>query len=113
MPSAAEVLIVLSTFPDADKAAEIARILVEEQLVACVNIVPAVRSIYRWQGVVHDDAEVLAIIKTTRDRYDEVARRIVHLHPYELPEVIALPLTNGDLPPAAAAYLAWVAGSVS
>ena len=105
---ASEVLVVLSTLPTADKAAEIARALVEEQLAACVNIVPAVRSIYRWQGATQDDSEALAIIKTTRDRYDALARRVLQLHPYELPELIVLPLEGGH-----PAYLAWVAGSVS
>ena len=104
---ASEVLVVLSTLPTADKAAEIAHALVEEQLAACVNIVPAVRSIYRWQGATQDDSEALAIIKTTRDRYDALARRVLQLHPYELPELIALPLEGGH-----PAYLAWVAGSV-
>lgn len=108
MPSPDEVLIVLSTFPGADKAAEVARVLVEEQLVACVNIIPAVRSVYRWQGAVHDDSESLVILKTTRDRFDDLSRRLVQLHPYELPEVIALPLAAGHAP-----YLAWVVGNVS
>jgi periplasmic divalent cation tolerance protein len=108
MASPDEVLVVLSTLPNPDKAAEIARILVEEQLAACVNIIPAVRSIYRWQGAVQDDSEALAVIKTTRDRYDQLARRLVQLHPYELPEVIGLPVAGGHAP-----YLAWVAGSVS
>ena len=107
-PMSSEVLVVLSTLPTADKAAEIARALVEEQLAACVNIVPAVRSIYRWQGATQDDSEALAIIKTTRDRYAALARRVLELHPYELPELIALPLEGGH-----PAYLAWIAGSVS
>lgn len=107
MPSPDEVLIVLSTFPSADKAAEVARTLVEEQLIACVNIVPTVRSIYRWQAVVQDDTESLAILKTSRDRFPDLSRRLVQLHPYELPEVIALPLAAGHAP-----YLAWVVGSV-
>ena len=107
MTSPAEVVVVLSTFPSADKAAEVARTLVEEQLVACVNIVPAVRSICRWQAAVQDDSESLAILKTSRDRFPDLARRLVQLHPYELPEVIALPLVAGHAP-----YLAWVVGSV-
>jgi periplasmic divalent cation tolerance protein len=102
-----DVVVVMTTLPSADKAAEIARAVVEEQLAACVNIVPAVRSIYRWQGATQDDVEALAIIKTTRDRYDALARRVLQLHPYELPELIALPLEGGHAP-----YLAWVAGSV-
>jgi len=105
-PLAAEVLVVLSTLPDSDKATDIARQLVEQQLAACVNLVP-VRSVYRWQGAVQEDAEVLAIIKTTRDRYDELHACLLSLHPYELPEVIALPLVAGHAP-----YLAWVTGSV-
>lgn len=107
MPSPTDVVVVLSTLPDQDKAAEIARVLVDEQLAACVNIVPQIRSIYRWQGAIHDGSEALAIIKTTRDQYDAVARRVLQLHPYELPELIVLPLIAGHPP-----YLAWVAGSV-
>jgi len=107
MPSPEEVVVVFSTFPTADKAAEVARILVEEQLVACANIVPTVRSIYRWQAAVQDDSEALAIFKTSRDRFNDLERRLVQLHPYELPEVIALPLIAGHAP-----YLAWVVGSV-
>ena len=95
---------VLSTFPDAEKAAEIARVLVDEQLAACVNLVPAIRSIYRWQGAVHDDTEALAIIKTTSARYPALAARLAALHPYEVPEILALPLADGHPP-----YLAWLA----
>jgi periplasmic divalent cation tolerance protein len=98
-------LVVLSTFPDAGKAAEVARVLVDEQLAACVNLVPAIRSIYRWQGAVHDDAEALAIIKTTPARYPALAARLAALHPYEVPEILALPLADGHPP-----YLAWLAG---
>lgn len=97
------VLVVLSTFPTPDKAAEIARILVEERLCACVNLVPQVRSIYRWQGAVSDETETLAIIKTTHERYDALAARLIALHPYEVPEMIAVPLVGGHAP-----YLAWV-----
>jgi len=100
-------LVVLSTFPDAAKAAEVGRVLVDEQLAACVNLVPAIRSIYRWQGAVHDDAEALAIIKTTPERYPALASRLAALHPYEVPEILALPLADGHPP-----YLAWLAGQV-
>ena len=102
------VVVVLSTFPSAEKAAEIARVLVDERLCACVNLVPAVRSIYRWQGAVHDDAEVLAIVKTTAERVQALRDRLIALHPYELPEVLVLPATEGHAP-----YLAWVTGEVS
>ncbi|HEU4734200.1 MAG TPA: divalent-cation tolerance protein CutA [Kofleriaceae bacterium] len=100
-------IVVVSTFPDAEKAAQIARVLVEERLAACVNLVPAVRSIYRWQGAIQDDAESLAIIKTTADRHATLAARLVELHPYEVPEIIVLPVTAGHAP-----YLAWLAGQV-
>jgi periplasmic divalent cation tolerance protein len=101
-------LVVLSTFPDADKAAQVARVLVEERLAACVNLIASVRSIYRWQGAVQDDAESLAIIKTTRERYPALATRLAELHPYDVAEIIALPLADGHPP-----YLAWLAGAVT
>jgi periplasmic divalent cation tolerance protein len=98
-----DAIVIYSTAPDAEKAAEIARTLVEEHLAACVNIVPGLRSIYRWEGKIADDAEVLCIIKTARDRFDQVAARIKALHPYSVPEVIALPIVRGFDP-----YLEWV-----
>lgn len=101
-------LVVLSTFPDADKAAEIARVLVDERLAACVNLVPTVRSIYRWQGAIQDEAEALAVIKTTAERYPALASRLAELHPYDVPEILALPLDDGH-----AKYLAWLAGAVA
>jgi periplasmic divalent cation tolerance protein len=102
-----EAIVIISTFPSPEKAAEIARVLVGEHLCACVNLVPQIRSIYRWQGAVADEPETLALIKTTRGGYDALARRLVELHPYEVPEVIALPITGGH-----AAYLEWVAANV-
>lgn len=105
VPNAA--LVVLSTFPSPEKAAEVAQILVEEQLAACVNLAPTVRSIYRWDDAIQDETETLAIIKTVRERYEQLASRLVALHPYDVPEVIALPVADGH-----AAYLAWVASSV-
>ena len=99
------VLVVFSTFPDPAKAAEVARTLVAEELCACVNLVESVRSIYRWQGAISDDRETLAIIKTTRARFEALKTRLVALHPYEVAEVIALPVEAGHLP-----YLAWVQG---
>ncbi|NVB78847.1 MAG: divalent-cation tolerance protein CutA [Kofleriaceae bacterium] len=100
------VVVAFSTFPSPEKAAEVARILVTEGLIACANLVPAVRSIYRWQGEVSDDTETLAILKTTRARFDEMKTRLVALHPYEVAEVIALPVDGGHAP-----YLAWVIDS--
>jgi periplasmic divalent cation tolerance protein len=99
-----QVVVVYSTFPSPDKAAEVARTLVTEGLVACVNLVGAVRSIYSWKGELCDDQETLAIIKTTRERFDAMKSRLVALHPYEVAEVIALPVEAGHAP-----YLSWVA----
>jgi len=100
-------MLALSTFPSPDVAANIAKTLVEEQLAACVNLVPGVRSIYRWEGKLSDDEETLGIIKTTRERFDALRARLVELHPYELPEVVALAIADGHAP-----YLAWVTSSV-
>lgn len=107
MSSHDEVLVVFSTFPSGDQAAEVARTLVEERLAACVNIAPAVRSIYRWDGAIQDDGEALAIIKTTHAQFDAMSARLLALHPYERPEVIGMPVAAGS-----GAYLAWVASSV-
>src|SRR6478609_4183222 len=102
------VIVVFSTFPTEDKAAEIARTLVSEGHAACANLVPPVRSIYRWQGQICDERETLAIIKTTRERFEALRERLVALHPYEVPEVIALPVEAGHAP-----YLDWVAGELT
>jgi periplasmic divalent cation tolerance protein len=106
--SAPGTLVVFSTFPDAETAARIARTLVEDQLAACVNLIPMVRSIYRWEGKVCDEVETLAVIKTTAERYAALAAKIAELHPYQVPEVIALPLAEGHPP-----YLAWLAEQVA
>jgi periplasmic divalent cation tolerance protein len=97
------VLVAFSTFPSPEKAAEVARTLVTEGLAACVNLVGPVRSIYRWKGEVCDDQETLAIIKTTRERFDALKARLIALHPYEVAELIAMPIEAGHAP-----YLAWV-----
>jgi periplasmic divalent cation tolerance protein len=100
-----DALVVLVTAPTPERAAEIARALVEERLAACGNVVPGIRSIYRWEGEVHEDAEALLVLKTTRARFDALRDRVLALHPYEVPEVIALPVETGS-----AAYLAWLVG---
>jgi periplasmic divalent cation tolerance protein len=87
---ASTICVVLVTAPSADVAATIGRTLVEERLAACANIVPAVRSIYRWQGAICDDAEVLCIIKTRRELWGALRDRIAQLHPYEVPEIVAI-----------------------
>ena len=98
-----EVRVVLVTAPDADTGARIARALLDERLAACINLVPGVRSLYRWQGSIEDDAEVLMVIKASAQRCEALAARVKDLHPYDLPEVIALPVEGGSL-----AYLDWV-----
>ena len=95
---------VLVALPTAERAAELARTLVTERLAACGNVVPGVRSIYRWEGVVADEPEVLLVLKTTRARLEALRERVLALHPYQVPEVLALPVEAGS-----AAYLAWVA----
>ena len=102
------VIVAFSTFPSPEKAAEVAKTLVEEGLAACVNLVGPVRSIYRWKGELCDDAETLAIIKSTSDRFEAMKTRLVELHPYEVAEVIAFPIDAGHAP-----YLAWVAAQTS
>jgi periplasmic divalent cation tolerance protein len=103
---AEEVLIVLTTWPDAESARNSARVLVEERLAACGNIVPGVESIYRWEGKVETSAEVIVIFKTTIGSYPRLESRIKKLHSYAVPEIVCLRITDG-LP----AYLRWVEGS--
>ncbi len=99
-----EAIVVLVTAPTPDRAAEIARALVDERLAACGNVVPGLRSIYRWEGKVQEDEEALLLLKTTRGRFEALRERVVALHPYDVPEVIALPVEAGSAP-----YLAWIA----
>lgn len=84
------LVLVLVTFPDETAAASVARTLLEERLVACVNVLPAIRSLYRWDGAVQDEAEHLAILKGTSDGLERLSSRIVELHPYDTPEVVAV-----------------------
>jgi periplasmic divalent cation tolerance protein len=102
------VLLVLCTFPDADTAAEAVRALVGEKLVACGNLVPGVRSIYAWEGKVEDTAEVLVIFKTRPAAYARLEKRLLKLHPYETPEILAF-----EAGAVAKAYAAWVAAAVA
>lgn len=95
--------LVISTFPDEPIAARIAETLIEEQLAACVNLLPGARSLYRWEGRVQVDTEVLALIKTDGVRTEALIARLNGLHPYDIPEIIAVPIMDG-LPE----YLRWV-----
>lgn len=102
------VCMVFVTAPNQDVAAMLARTVVDEGLAACGNLIPRVRSIYRWQGVVHDDEESLVVFKTTEVAADGLRDRVVALHPYECPEVLIVNADGGHEP-----YLSWVADSVS
>ena len=101
-----DALVVLVTAPSVEVAVAIARAAVEERLAACGNILPGVRSIYRWDGKLQDEAEVLLVLKTRRSRFAALRDRVLALHPHETPEVIALPVEAGS-----DAYLDWIAGS--
>ena len=103
-----DVIILLSTFPDIAAARTAVRTLVEERLVACGNIMPGVESIYRWQGAVETSMEVMVIFKTTADSAEAAQARLRELHPYEVPEILRLPV-DGGWPP----YLDWVRDSTS
>lgn len=85
-----DVLLVLSTFPDSEQARQIGTALVERQLAACVNLIPAVESIYRWQGKVETAAETLAIFKIRASGFPAFQAALEDMHPYEVPEIIAI-----------------------
>ena len=102
--SGTSVVVVLITVPDAASADRIAQALVEERLAACVSRVGPLRSTYRWKGAIESSDELLLLAKSTAARFDELAARVRALHPYELPEIVALPVAAGFLP-----YLDWVA----
>ena len=98
------VISIYAVFADADEAERIGRAMVEERLAACVNILGPVRSVYRWKGAVQHDEEHPMLVKTTAERYPELEKALRAAHPYELPEIIAVPVERG-----LAAYLEWVA----
>lgn len=98
-----DYMIVLTTVASDADAKALARALLERRLVACVNVLPDAQSLYRWQGKVADESECVLLIKTRVDRYDRLAAAIKELHPYEVPELIAVPITQGS-----SAYLRWI-----
>lgn len=98
--------VILCTAPNDEQARQIARALVGERLAACVTILPGARSIYRWQGEVCDDAELLLIIKARHEAFPRLMRRLQELHPYEVPEILALAVAD-----ASPAYLDWLQGA--
>ena len=101
--TATDAYLVITNLPDRESAGRLAHLLVEKRLAACVNILSPCRSVYRWKGKTEDAEEIPLLIKTARDRYAELEAAIRAAHPYELPEIIAVPLAGG-LP----AYLEWV-----
>jgi periplasmic divalent cation tolerance protein len=101
------VLLVFCTFPDGETAARIVRTLVGEKLAACGNLVPGVRSIYAWEGKIEDTPEVLVVLKTAGPAYARLEKRLLKLHPYDTPEIVAV-----EAGAAARAYAAWVAAAV-
>ena len=103
MSTPEETLLVITNLPDADSAGRIGRLLVEQRLAACVNILAPCTSVYRWNDAVETATEVPLLVKTTLARYPALQAALTEAHPYELPEIIAVPLQEG-LP----AYLAWV-----
>ena len=103
-----DVVVALVTAPSESVAVSLARGAVEAGVAACGNLVPGVRSIYAWQGEIHDDEEVLIVFKTTRGGFEPLRAHVVAAHPYDTPEVIAIPVSAGHAP-----YLAWVGAQVA
>lgn len=102
-PDAAEMVLCLSTAPDAATAERIGRTLVEERLIACANLVPGVVSVYRWEGEVRREGEVVLLMKTRRTRVARLKERLAELHPYEVPELLVCGVLDGLAP-----YVGWV-----
>lgn len=100
-------VVALSTVARSEDAERIATALVERGLAACVNVVPGVTSVYRWKGEVRRDAELLLVIKTRAERLEDLRQALVSLHPYEVPELVALAIEGGHAP-----YLEWLDRSV-
>ena len=102
------VVVVFVTCPGVSVGRRISRTLIQQRLAACVNLVPKIESCYRWQGKIERAAETLLVIKTTSRRFDALKRAVRRLHPYQCPEIIALPVTAGHQP-----YVRWVTESVA
>jgi periplasmic divalent cation tolerance protein len=103
-----ELIVVLMTAANREEGNRIAESLVEKRLAACVQVLPEMQSVYRWQGEVARESEVMLLAKTTLDRFDELDRAVREIHSYETPEIIALPITAVSAP-----YLDWLQEEVS
>lgn len=98
-----EAIVVYITAPNEDEATKIARTIVEERLAGCVNIIGGIRSIYSWKGKIEDEPEVLMIVKTRRELFESLSKKVKELHSYTVPEIIALPIIEGSQD-----YLSWL-----
>jgi periplasmic divalent cation tolerance protein len=98
-----ETLTVLITAPDEENAARIGRALVDDRLAACANIIRGIRSIYRWKEEILDEPECMLVIKTVADKFIPLEKRVRELHPYEVPEIVAVKISEGSKP-----YLNWI-----
>jgi periplasmic divalent cation tolerance protein len=101
-------ILVLNTTDTLELAQQIASALVDSHEAACVNIIPGIRSVYRWEGKICDERECLLLIKSSAEKFEAVRATILHLHSYEVPEIIAVPITAGD-----SGYLSWLRSSIS
>lgn len=106
-PATTQLLVVLVTTPTIQAARQLALTLVKEHHAACCNILPAVQSVYRWEGTIEEAEEVLMLVKTTPDQYIHLQQRIQELHPYSVPEIIAVPVVTGLKD-----YISWVRDAV-
>lgn len=103
-----EIIIVFVTVPGLREGSRISRAILKSRLAACVNVIPGVQSMYQWEGKIVRDKEAMLVMKTTRLRYRELEQKIKKLHPYEVPEVIAIPLICGS-----SQYIEWVTREVA
>jgi periplasmic divalent cation tolerance protein len=108
MIDASEAIVVLITTPNTDEAARLAEMLVGQRLAGCVQILPEIESIYRWQDKIEGQKEVLLIAKTTKSTFERLEKEVRAIHSYETPEIVALPLTAGSAP-----YLEWLGSNVT
>lgn len=106
--SSSEAIVVMMTAGSGEEAARLAEMLVGSHLAACVQILPKIESVYRWEGKIERQAEVLLLAKTTNAKLEELEREVRALHSYKTPEIIALPITAGSAP-----YVAWLLNSVN
>ena len=108
MPDDAEAIVVLMTAANGEEAARLADMLIGAHLAACVQILPEMESVYRWQGKIERQPEILLLAKTSRSKFDDLEREVRALHSYETPEIIALPIVAGSTP-----YLEWLNASLT